>query len=203
MQRASRRLLAILIAAAGLGLCLAPAWAHAPQAPATTPAAKAPKAVAPPAKAAKAAKAVPATLAAPPDSPPYSFTLVSTITVRPDRTAETVSTRRIKVLGEGALQIVGQQSLAYIEGMQSLDIVEAYTEKANGQRIQVDPASIITRDEASGLNAVYLRDAKARTVIFPDLAVGDSIVLATRTDAKSGVFPRHFLHQTVFAHQVP
>lgn len=198
MQRASKRLLAILIVAAGLGL--APAWAQAPKAAAT---AKAPKAVAPPAKAAKAAKAAPAAPAARPDSPPYSFTLESTITVRPDRTAETVSTRRIKILGEGALQIVGQQSLAYIEGMQSLDIVDAYTEKANGQRIQVDPTSVITRDEASGLNAVYLRDAKVRTVIFPDLAVGDSIVLATRTEAKSGVFPGHFLHQTVFAHQIP
>jgi transglutaminase-like putative cysteine protease len=189
----SQRLLAILIVAAGLAP--AAALAQAPKAAAATPPAKAAKPpAAPKAAAAPAARAEPA---------PYSLAVDSTITLRPDRTAETVSTRRIKILGEGALQSVGQQTLAYVEGMQSLDIVEAYTEKADGRRIAVDPASIITRDEASGLNAVYLRDAKARTVIFPDLAVGDTIVLTARSEAKSGVFPGHYVHHTVFARQIP
>jgi transglutaminase-like putative cysteine protease len=67
----------------------------------------------------------------------------------------------------------------------------------------VDPANIITRDEASGLNAVYLRDAKARTVIFPDLAVGDTIVMTTRTETKAGVFPGHYLYNVVFPPQIP
>jgi hypothetical protein len=199
MRRAQfQRLLAILIVAAGLAP--AAALAQAPKAAAAMPPAKAAKAASKPAKppapkaAAPAAKAEPA---------PYSLAIDSTITLRPDRTAETVSTRRIKILGEGALQSVGQQTLAYIEGMQNLDIVEAYTEKADGRRIAVDPATIITRDEASGLNAVYLRDAKARTVIFPDLAVGDTIVMTTRSEAKSGVFPGHYIHNTVFARQIP
>jgi len=192
-----QRLSAVLIVAA----VLAPATAGA----------QAPKAVSPatpPAKAAKATKApaAPKAVAAPAgrsEPAPYAVAFDSTITLRPDRTAETVTTRRLKILGESALQSIGQQTVGYVEGMQSLDIVEAYTEKADGRRIAVDPASLITRDEASGLSAVYLRDAKTRTAIFPDLAVGDTLVMTTRTETKSGVFPGHYVYNMVFARQVP
>src|SRR5262249_3508346 len=53
------------------------------------------------------------------------------------------------------------------------------------------------------LNSIYLRDAKARIVIFPDLAVGDSIVLSTRSDIKSGVFPGQYFYNIVFPRQLP
>ena len=160
------RLLAISIIAAGLGP--APALAQAPKA--ATPAGAA-KAVTPP----KAAKAAPpaATRAEP---VPFSLAFDRTITLHADRTAESVNTARIKILGEAALRSMGQQTLSYIEGVQTLDVVEAYTEKTDGSR--VDPASIITRDQASGLNAVYLRDAKARIMIFPDLAVAALVAFA-------------------------
>ena len=185
-------------------ITLAPA-AHA-QAPKTVapPAksAKAPAAVRAPAKAAKTPKAVPAP-AAREEPAPYSLGFDKTITLHADRTAESVGTTRIKILGESALRTAGQQSISYVEGMQTLEIVEAYTEKADGRRIAVDPASIMTRDEASGLNAVYLRDAKARVVIFPDLAVGDSIVLSTRSDIRSGVFPDQYFYSVVFPRQLP
>jgi len=196
-----------LAAAAAAGLALAAFSPAAAQEPRVAPA---PRAVVPPAaaKASKpampaAAKPKPAAAASvQPDTPSYSASIDSVITVHADRTAESTSTRRLKVLGEAALQSVGQQSYSYIEGMQDLQILEAYTEKANGQRIDVDPATVITRDEASGLAAVYLRDAKTRTVIFPDLAVDDSIVLVTRTRTLSGVFPGHYTYQYVFARQI-
>jgi len=195
-----KRLTAILVAAA----VLAPA-AHA----------QVPKPAAPPAKSAKAPAATPARAkpakppkAVPPQAAreepaPYSLGFDKTITLRADRTAESLSTTRIKILGESALRSIGQQTVSYVEGMQTLDVVEAYTEKADGRRIMVDPASIITRDEATGLNAIYLRDAKARIVIFPDLAVGDSIVLSTRSDIKAGVFPGQYFHNLVFPRQLP
>ena len=185
-----------------LGLAIAAGLAPA------TALAQAPKAAPPlagaaqPAKPAKAPKAA-APAAARAEPAPFSLAFDRTITLHADRTADSVNTTRIKILGEAALRSMGQQTLSYIEGMQTLDIVEAYTEKADGRRIAVDPASIITRDEASGLNAVYLRDAKARTVIFPDLAIGDAIVMTTRLETKAGVFPGHYLHDEVFPQQIP
>lgn len=194
-MRHAHRLLAISIIAAGL----APAAALA----------QAPKAAAPLAGAATAAKpakaapkeAAPAEVRTEP--PPFSLAFDRTIALHADRTADSVTTTRIRILGEAALRSMGQQTASYIEGMQTLDVVEAYTEKADGRRVAVDPASIITRDEASGLNAVYLRDAKVRTVIFPDLAVGDTIVMTTRLESKAAVFPGHYFHTVVFPPQIP
>jgi hypothetical protein len=170
--------------------------------------AQAPKAAPPLAGAAKTAKPAKDPKAADPaaarvEPAPFSLAFDRTITVHADRTADSVNTQRIKIIGEAALRSMGQQTVSYIEGMQTLDVVEAYTEKADGRRVAVDPASIITRDETSGLNAVYLRDAKARTVIFPDLAVGDTIVMTTRLETKGGVFPEHYLNSVVFPPQIP
>jgi transglutaminase-like putative cysteine protease len=196
------RLSAIVITAA----VLAPAAPHAqaPKAPAPGPAksAKAPAVKPSPAKAAKASKPTPDP--APREEPvTYTVGFDKTVTLRADRTAESVSTTRIKILGESALRSVGQQTISYVEGMQTLEVVDAYTEKADGRRIPVDPASIMTRDEASGLNSIYLRDAKTRIVIFPDLAVGDSIVLSTRSDIRGSVFPGQYFYNVVFPRQLP
>jgi hypothetical protein len=185
------RLLAISIIAAGL----APAMAFAQAPKATAPLAGAAK----PAKAPKTATPAPARA----EPAPFSLALDRTITLHADRTAESITTTRIRILGEAALRSMGQQTASYIEGMQTLDVVEAYTEKADGRRIAVDPAGIITRDEASGLNAVYLRDAKVRTAIFPDLAVGDATVMTTRLETKADLFPGHYFHTVVFPRQIP
>jgi transglutaminase-like putative cysteine protease len=189
-------LVAVVLAAAAQAQTpktAAPAPAKAAKAPAPTPPSK---------KSTKAAKPTPAA-AAREEPASYSVGFDKTITLHTDRTAESASTTRIKILGESALRAVGQQSISYVDGMQTLEIVEAYTEKADGRRIAVDPASIMNRDEASGLNAVYLRDAKARIVIFPDLAVGDSIVLSTRSEIKAGVFPGQFIYDVAFPRQFP
>src|SRR5262249_46223106 len=126
-----------------------------------------------------------------------------TLTLRSDRTAESLSTTRIKILTESALGTIGQQTISYIEGMQAVEVVDAYTEKKEGRRNAAEPAGIKTRHEAARGHAVYPPDAKARIVIFPDLAVGDSIVLSTRSDIKAGVFPGQFFYNLVFPRQVP
>src|SRR5262245_43333058 len=100
--------------------------------------------------------------AAPPpastDGPAFTLSYDNVLKVSADRTADYVETRRIKVLAVAALRQVAQQTLQYVEGMQSLEITAAFTEKADGRKVQVDPATVITRDAATGLGAVYLRD---------------------------------------------
>ena len=87
--------------------------------------------------------------------PPFTIQYESHLTVREDRTATEISTKRIKILAPSAIQTLSQQQLQFIEGMQKLETVEAFTEKSDGRRIPVDPANIITRDGASGMQATY------------------------------------------------
>ena len=102
-------------------------------------------------------------------------------TVREDRSAQELSTTRIKIFTQNAVQSVSQQQLRFIEGMRGSRTVEAFTEKPDGRRIAVDLATIINRDAAAGLQATYLRDLKQRTIIFPDVAVGDTLVMTQGT----------------------
>src|SRR5579871_4046492 len=115
-----------------------------------------------------------------PDSASFTVAFDNTLKLNADKTGEYLETRRVKVLGIAALQQVAQQQIEYVEGMQSLFIVSAFTEKADRTRVPVDLATVITRDAATGLGAVFLRDLKIVTVIFPDVAVGDTLVLTTR-----------------------
>ena len=68
--------------------------------------------------------------------------------------------------------------------MQSLETIAAFTEKADGRQIPVDPAGIITRDAASGLQSIFAKDVKERTLIFPDVQVGDTLVMTQRLEMR-------------------
>jgi transglutaminase-like putative cysteine protease len=137
------------------------------------------------------------------NSPAYVLSIDAQMTVRPDLTATSNNTVRYKILRESAIQTVGQQNLSYMESINSLEIVEAYTEKPDGRRMPVDPAHILTRDATSGLNAVYQRDAKIKTLIFPDVEVGDTLVYVSRSDRVDHRFPGHLSFEAVFARSTP
>src|SRR5262249_7433008 len=99
------------------------------------------------------------------NSPAHNLSLDIHMVVRPARTATVNSTTRLKILRESAIRALGQQSVPYVESLNPLEIIEAYTEKPDGRKLLVDPANILTRDAATGLNAVYQRDAKVKTII--------------------------------------
>jgi hypothetical protein len=122
---------------------------------------------------------------------PFAQEYESHVTVRADHTATEVITQRFKILTQGAIGSVGQQKLLFIAGMQVLDTVAAYTEKPDGRRIPVEPKGILTQDASPGQQATYIRDLKQRTVIFPDVAVGDTLVMTHRRD----MAPRTIFHQ--------
>ena len=100
-------------------------------------------------------------------------------------------------LTQSAVQTLSQQQLQFIEGMEKIETVEAFTEKSDGRRIPVD-ANIITRDGASGLQATYVPDLKVRTMIFPDVSVGDTLVMTNKAETLQNVFPGQFIDSDIF-----
>jgi Domain of Unknown Function with PDB structure (DUF3857)/Transglutaminase-like superfamily len=130
--------------------------------------------------------------------PPFSIQYEGHITVRADRTSTELSTKRIKILTSGAVQSLSQQQLQFVEGMETLQTVEAYTQKADGRRVPVGADNIMTRDGASNLQATYVPDLKVRTIIFPDVAVGDTLVMTNKSDIIHGIFPGQFADSDVF-----
>jgi hypothetical protein len=134
---------------------------------------------------------------------PYAVQYDGRVTVRADRTSNDTFTHRIKILTPGAIATVSQQQLTFVEGMQTLETVEAFTEKSDGTKVPVGPGNIMTRDAASGLQAVYMRDLKQRTIIFQDVQVGDTLVMTHRKESNQSLFPGHFLYADVFPRSRP
>jgi transglutaminase-like putative cysteine protease len=137
------------------------------------------------------------------NSPAHKVSFDVHLTLRPDLTATIDNTARFKILRESAVRALGQQNLTYVESLNPLEIIEAYTEKPDGRKLAIDPAHILTRDAATGLNAVYQRDAKVKTLIFPDIEVGDTLVYVIRTNRIDNRFPGHFSFQGGFARSTP
>jgi len=134
------------------------------------------------------------------DTRPFTAQLKGHITVRGDRTATETSTKRIKILSQGVIQSLSQQQVQFVDGMQKLETLEAFTEKADGRHVPVDPANIITRDAASGLQATYASDLKIRTFIFSDVAVGDTLVMTLKNDILRDFFAGQLTDFDVFPH---
>ncbi len=132
--------------------------------------------------------------------PPFTTQLNGHLVVRDNRTATETTTKRIKILSQGVIQSLSQQPVQFVEGMQKLETLEAFTEKADGRHVAVDPANIITRDAASGLQATYASDLKIRTFIFPDVAVGDTLVLTLKSEVVRDFFPGHLTNFDIFPH---
>ncbi len=86
--------------------------------------------------------------------------------VEPDGTYRLTVDDMRTIAGPRALRDQGRFAIRYDWALDELVSVEAYTQKPGGQRIPV-PSNAI-RDQ---------RDASARTVVFPDVAMGDQLVV--------------------------
>jgi hypothetical protein len=125
------------------------------------------------------------------------------VTVRADRTGTDSYTRRTVIRAASAIAAASQQQATFFDGMETLETVDAYTEKADGSRVPVPAANIITRDAATGVAATFTRDLKQRTVIFPDVQVGDTLVLTQTKEIKQGLFPGQFYYTGLFPRSQP
>ena len=135
----------------------------------------------------------------PADEPPFAQQYESHVTVNADHTATEVFTEKIKVLTQSAIETVSEQQLIFIEGIETLDTVEAYTAKADGRRIPVPAKNILTQDASSDSPGTYYRDETQRTVIFPDVGVGDTLVMTSRRVTTWGKTLNDFDERRIFA----
>lgn len=112
------------------------------------------------------------------------------------RYVKTVETR-VRIQTAAAAQADSQAPFTFNASMQRFDVVQAYTLKADGRRIDVKKDAIFTRDLPMSVGAPLFADIKQVIVIFPDVAAGDSIHAAVRVEQIEPTFPGHY--STVFS----
>ncbi|MHA6886691.1 DUF3857 domain-containing transglutaminase family protein [Ralstonia pseudosolanacearum] len=125
--------------------------------------------------------------------------------------AKDVSTVAIstRVLKTGALDAAKRSDLSFSRSAQKIDVLEAYTLKANGRRVPVPRTSWqIHRSEGRQGATAMFSDYSSIGLVFPDLAVGDTTVLKYRISTTEPLFPgklsidRDFSRSLTFDHAV-
>jgi hypothetical protein len=90
------------------------------------------------------------------------------------------------------IQQAGQRYFPFEEGRSEVEILEAYTLKQDGRRLDVPKESILTTSPPVLLSAPVFSSVKLKAAIFPDVAVGDQVVCRWRLHVKVPHFPGSF-----------
>lgn len=95
-----------------------------------------------------------------------------------------------KVLKQEAIEEAKQHTLSISHSAQTLKVLEAYTLKADGRKLQVPKSSWQVRQNTGAKgNSPIFSDYSSTTLVFPDLAVGDSVVLSYQIGTREPLFP--------------
>jgi len=97
-----------------------------------------------------------------------------------------------RALTPNGVQQVGQASMIYSQSMQSLEVVEAYTQKADGSKIPVPKDKIFVQAPPETQDAPTFSDDKVVKVVFPQVAVGDEVHVTWRLVQNKPYFPGQF-----------
>lgn len=105
-------------------------------------------------------------------------------TINTDYTYDVKSLLKLKINDQQGVDSGSQLPLEYNPDYETLNIVEAYTLKADGRKIPVTSDKIITSQASSSADAPMFNQNKVKTVVFPDTSIGDTLVLVQKSHHK-------------------
>jgi len=117
---------------------------------------------------------------------------VSNYVVNTDGTWSMTRDRILLIKNRDAIESVAQQSFYYNHTLQTLDISEAYTEKPDGTRVALEPEQIIEQEEPQSSMVAMFQDIRVKTAIFPNVDVGDRLVMRVREFETTPLYPQQF-----------
>jgi transglutaminase-like putative cysteine protease len=91
-----------------------------------------------------------------------------------------------------ALPEHARYEIGYNQALEDIIAIEAYTEKADGRRLAVQPHQIRDQQQAASVDAPMFRDTRLKIVMFPDVDVGDRVAVRYVVRRHTPLFPGHF-----------
>jgi transglutaminase-like putative cysteine protease len=120
--------------------------------------------------------------------------------VNPDGTHVETTSWGLKVLTDQGISDAQEASVSVSASLQTMEILEAYTLKKDGSKIKVPPTNFQDEtDTGKGTAAPMFSDSQTKTVAFPDVAVGDTVVLSYKLTEKEATFPGNFSMMQTFS----
>ncbi len=96
-----------------------------------------------------------------------------------------------------AIELHAEQFISFNASLDHIVSVEAWTAKLDGRRVPVAPGQVREQQEAASQDAPMFQDTRLKVVIFPDVAVGDTLNLRYRLRRHTPLFPGQFEDFTI------
>lgn len=109
-----------------------------------------------------------------------------------------VHERSIRIDTPQGVDRYGQAKLSYDSKRDTLEILEAYTIKPNGEKVTVSPEKIKRQSEAADDVAPYFTDAMVAVIIFPQVEVGSQLYYKSVLVENEPKIKGHFADITPF-----
>lgn len=91
-----------------------------------------------------------------------------------------------------ALHDYARYEIDYNQALEDIIALEAYTEKADGRRLAVQPHQITDQQQAAPVDAPMFRDTRLKIVVFPDVDAGDRVAVRYVVRRHTPLFRGHF-----------
>ncbi|MEO8104638.1 MAG: DUF3857 and transglutaminase domain-containing protein [Betaproteobacteria bacterium] len=100
----------------------------------------------------------------------------------------------VRLISEQGAKNAGQVPLPYSESLQTLDVVEAYSLKPDGTRLDVAADKIFTQAAPVAVSAPMFNDLKYKIIVFPEPLPGGKLYFRVDIKQKTPFFPNQFSH---------
>jgi transglutaminase-like putative cysteine protease len=97
-----------------------------------------------------------------------------------------------KLNTEAGAKGMAQMPIPFSESLQELEILEAYTLRPDGTRIDVKKESIFTQAAPVAISAPMFNDIKYRIIVYPEPVAGGKVAFTVSIKQKTPYFPGHF-----------
>ena len=107
------------------------------------------------------------------------------------------------VLREAALEWSKSASFSYSTSAEKAEVIAAYTLKADGRHIDAPKDNYqVEINKGNGKDSPVYSDETTLTVVFPDVAVGDTVVFSYKITQIEPMFPKQFSAAQTFYSQL-
>lgn len=108
------------------------------------------------------------------------------------------------IVQQRAVHEHAQYYIGYNRTLDEIGTIHAHTLKPDGRQVPVQPAHIQDQQEAASAEAPMFQDTRVKIIVFPEVEVGDQLVLRYTLRRHTPLFPGHFDDLTApqfFAHR--
>ena len=134
-------------------------------------------------------------------SSPLPAVIVKTRTadmvVQPDGGYTTIFHEEKLATNDGAAHNIAQRPIDYTEGMEAVEILDAFTRKADGKVVAVDLTRLVARSPPALSGVMRFADHKQKVIVFPEVTAGDTAVFTISRTGKMA-FAGQFFAADVF-----